>query len=649
MGTLRASGRYVFYDAAGTFVKTQSFRAENAATAPFTGKGSVVYSAELPTAQADATYRPWQILFAVNTSSNRAGEPHNPIAFVGFLPTDRPFVYDCWEQAYRPPSPSTDVWPERWWAYGNGKGHEQRAFYSRYESQQGTYGNIIAAYTTDLWQIVDHQAVSSGVGVTNRVLVNVSGSVFDGRMVVNAIPGAGAAPFSVFNESAQLVVQAQNGGSVFGGAFVFRDLTGARQSLIFEQNAVSSAATYSANHASYYLANNQTIFNQRNGTNTGYLPLPYIDNSNRTVVGSNGGGFNTVLTGPLRAVDGANGVVLAKYSGAYNGIWVSSNPDAGGQFSLVGNNNELILNAPVAVGVRVNTGANLITATANTVTVATSGGAAVFGPAGGPTLAVTGAAGGKPVARLLDETATAGVDVGQSANMIWYATGVDGIDVYRATAGQVAAGLSPNTKDAANGYLQFSVYSEVTAGYQSGVQIFATDTTARVGIGGSPVTDATATVAQAEAGRAGLAVVAKAAATKALFDARASNGTTTVADVGPTGIIRAVATTTPVTLAEYPGSSAYSGIWLGQTPNTTGFSLLGNAGETYLNGPGNLYVKVNNGAAAIQVNATGLGFFAATPVARPTVTGKWNDGSAGVSLAAALASLGLVTNSTTPN
>jgi hypothetical protein len=36
-------------------------------------------------------------------------------------------------------------------------------------------------------------------------------------------------------------------------------------------------------------------------------------------------------------------------------------------------------------------------------------------------------------------------------------------------------------------------------------------------------------------------------------------------------------------------------------------------------------------------------------VARPTVTGKWNDGSAGVSLAAALASLGLVTNSTTPN
>lgn len=42
------------------------------------------------------------------------------------------------------------------------------------------------------------------------------------------------------------------------------------------------------------------------------------------------------------------------------------------------------------------------------------------------------------------------------------------------------------------------------------------------------------------------------------------------------------------------------------------------------------------------------GFFGATPIGRPTVTGSWADGSAGVSLADALADLGLITNNTTP-
>lgn len=41
-------------------------------------------------------------------------------------------------------------------------------------------------------------------------------------------------------------------------------------------------------------------------------------------------------------------------------------------------------------------------------------------------------------------------------------------------------------------------------------------------------------------------------------------------------------------------------------------------------------------------------FFGATPIGRPTVTGSWADGSAGVSLADALADLGLITNNTTP-
>lgn len=42
------------------------------------------------------------------------------------------------------------------------------------------------------------------------------------------------------------------------------------------------------------------------------------------------------------------------------------------------------------------------------------------------------------------------------------------------------------------------------------------------------------------------------------------------------------------------------------------------------------------------------GFFGANPVARPSVTGSWSDGSAGDSLAAALALLGLITDGTTP-
>ncbi len=46
--------------------------------------------------------------------------------------------------------------------------------------------------------------------------------------------------------------------------------------------------------------------------------------------------------------------------------------------------------------------------------------------------------------------------------------------------------------------------------------------------------------------------------------------------------------------------------------------------------------------------ANQAGFFGATPISRPAVAGSWADGSAGVSLADALADLGLITNNTTP-
>ena len=57
-------------------------------------------------------------------------------------------------------------------------------------------------------------------------------------------------------------------------------------------------------------------------------------------------------------------------------------------------------------------------------------------------------------------------------------------------------------------------------------------------------------------------------------------------------------------------------------------------------------VKVNvNSTTRIQANGTGLGFFAATPVAKPTVTGSKGANAALTSLLTQLASLGLITDS----
>ncbi|NUQ76102.1 MAG: hypothetical protein HUU21_21390 [Polyangiaceae bacterium] len=50
----------------------------------------------------------------------------------------------------------------------------------------------------------------------------------------------------------------------------------------------------------------------------------------------------------------------------------------------------------------------------------------------------------------------------------------------------------------------------------------------------------------------------------------------------------------------------------------------------------------------IEVNATGIGFFAANPVAKPTVTGSRGGNAALASLLTALATLGLITDSSSP-
>lgn len=95
--------------------------------------------------------------------------------------------------------------------------------------------------------------------------------------------------------------------------------------------------------------------------------------------------------------------------------------------------------------------------------------------------------------------------------------------------------------------------------------------------------------------------------------------------------------------------------------------LLSNWSGTGFNGTQRAYLRLSADAQNMQVagkvefvdglygatrhvldGATNTaGFFGATPVARPTVTGSWADGTAGASLAAALEQLGLIDDQTT--
>lgn len=64
------------------------------------------------------------------------------------------------------------------------------------------------------------------------------------------------------------------------------------------------------------------------------------------------------------------------------------------------------------------------------------------------------------------------------------------------------------------------------------------------------------------------------------------------------------------------------------------------------NGTVGINAKLLDLECALKVNGN-LGFFNTTPVAKPTVTGSRSDGTALASLITALASLGLITDSTT--
>jgi hypothetical protein len=89
----------------------------------------------------------------------------------------------------------------------------------------------------------------------------------------------------------------------------------------------------------------------------------------------------------------------------------------------------------------------------------------------------------------------------------------------------------------------------------------------------------------------------------------------------------------------------------------TGAGTAGTSGSVYLRSnaggtPGSVFLQSSAQTARIQVNDTGLGFFAAAPIAKPAVTGSLSlvtDANAKAvltSLLTALANLGLLTNST---
>lgn len=94
----------------------------------------------------------------------------------------------------------------------------------------------------------------------------------------------------------------------------------------------------------------------------------------------------------------------------------------------------------------------------------------------------------------------------------------------------------------------------------------------------------------------------------------------------------------------------YAGRWL---TGNRGMRLVartsGNVEKSYLhlNAEGDSFQLASSGGVKVEGNATGIGFFAATPVAKPAVTGSRGGNAAVAALLTALASLGLITDSTT--
>ncbi len=89
------------------------------------------------------------------------------------------------------------------------------------------------------------------------------------------------------------------------------------------------------------------------------------------------------------------------------------------------------------------------------------------------------------------------------------------------------------------------------------------------------------------------------------------------------------------------------------TPDASGGVIVGpydasfgHSALAFVTGGSAVYVQVA-GVTRIQANATGVGFYGVTPVAKPTVAGSRGGNAALASLLTALANLGLITNSST--
>jgi hypothetical protein len=77
------------------------------------------------------------------------------------------------------------------------------------------------------------------------------------------------------------------------------------------------------------------------------------------------------------------------------------------------------------------------------------------------------------------------------------------------------------------------------------------------------------------------------------------------------------------------------------------YVAIGSHADMLLQALGTLTLQ-HNASPRVVCDATGIGFFGATPVARPTVTGSRANGAALADLIAKLAALGLVDDATTP-
>lgn len=121
-----------------------------------------------------------------------------------------------------------------------------------------------------------------------------------------------------------------------------------------------------------------------------------------------------------------------------------------------------------------------------------------------------------------------------------------------------------------------------------------------------------------------------------------------VNDINATGAVTAVGMNTSATI-NISGSSSIDG-----NGGTAGQLRIGavivNAAS--LSGSEKLFVDggmriEDSGSARIETNGTGLGFFSAPPISRPTVTGSRGGNAALLSLITAIENLGLILNSTT--